>query len=67
MIKNLAKANLLEKLRDPNSNVTSQQPSYAKNRYRAIEPEYFVVVAICTHLRLFPDVQTRGGTAGSWV
>jgi len=54
MIENLGKANLLGQLRDPDSNVTSQQPSYAKNRYRAIEPEYFVAVAICTHLGCSP-------------
>lgn len=40
-------------LRDPNSFV-EQQPSYAKNQYRSINPEYLVLVGICTHLGCSP-------------
>ena len=43
-----------ERLRDPQSLVTSQQPAYAQNRHRSLRPEYFVAVAICTHLGCVP-------------
>lgn len=42
-------------LRDPASDVASQQPPYAKNPTRAIKPEYLVVVGICTHLGCSPS------------
>lgn len=38
-----------EDLRDPESN-ESVQPDFAKNEYRAIKPEYAILVGICTHL-----------------
>lgn len=47
-------ASLVDKLRDPNSEVTSQQPTYAQNSYRSIKPEYLVVIGICTHLGCSP-------------
>lgn len=43
-----------EFLRDPTSEVTSQQPDYAHNAHRAIKPEILVVVGICTHLGCSP-------------
>ena len=45
-------------LRDPDSSVP-QQPSYAKNLYRSIKPEYLVLVGICTHLGLYTDVSSQ--------
>jgi len=42
------------KLRDPESQVETQQPAYAQNEYRAIKPEYLVLVGICTHLGCSP-------------
>jgi ubiquinol-cytochrome c reductase iron-sulfur subunit len=41
-------------LKDPNSDVLSQQPKYAKNAVRSIKPEYLVLVGICTHLGCSP-------------
>jgi ubiquinol-cytochrome c reductase iron-sulfur subunit len=41
------------KLRDPESS-QSVQPSYAENPSRAIRPEIFVVIGICTHLGCSP-------------
>lgn len=41
------------KLRDPES-LHSVQPSYCRNESRAIKPEYFVVIGICTHLGCSP-------------
>jgi ubiquinol-cytochrome c reductase iron-sulfur subunit len=42
-----------EKVADPTSK-RSQQPAYAKNEFRALKPEYLVVVGICTHLGCSP-------------
>ena len=41
-------------LSDPESEV-GQQPPYAKNWHRSIDPEYLVVVGICTHLGCIPE------------
>jgi ubiquinol-cytochrome c reductase iron-sulfur subunit len=41
------------KLADPNSEVP-QQPEYAKNPTRAIKPQFWVGVGICTHLGCAP-------------
>lgn len=41
-------------LRDPKSDELSQQPAYAKNPNRSINPEYMVMVGICTHLGCSP-------------
>ena len=40
---------------DPRSEVSSQQPQYAKNPTRSIQPETLVVVALCTHLGCIPS------------
>ena len=40
-------------LRDPASEQL-QQPDYAKNQYRSLKPEIFVVVGNCTHLGCSP-------------
>lgn len=40
-------------LRDPNSS-EPQQPPYAKNVYRSRNPEFLVLVGICTHLGCTP-------------
>lgn len=42
------------RLKDPQSNELSQQPNYAKNEYRSINPEYMVMIGICTHLGCAP-------------
>lgn len=41
------------KLADPNSN-ESLQPVYTKNALRAIKPEIFVAIGLCTHLGCSP-------------
>ena len=40
-------------LADPASTVP-QQPAYCNNAYRSINPEFFVVLGICTHLGCSP-------------
>lgn len=55
------------RLRDPDSLISSQ-PSYAKNIYRAINKNIFVVVGVCTHLGCVPVYRpTFGELDSSWV
>jgi ubiquinol-cytochrome c reductase iron-sulfur subunit len=51
MLASLAAVN--DKLRDPTSE-ESEQPSYAKNEARALNPEFLVAVGVCTHLGCAP-------------
>lgn len=54
-------------LRDPMSE-EDQQPPYAKNISRAIKPEFFVAVGICTHLGCIPTYRPdAGGVSPSWL
>ena len=52
-----------DKLTDPNSETTSQQPEYCKNPTRSIKPEYLIVVGICTHLGCSPTFRKEIGPA----
>lgn len=54
MLERMRTAAHLERLRDPDSEVRTQQPDYASNADRALRPEYLVVIAICTHLGCIP-------------
>jgi ubiquinol-cytochrome c reductase iron-sulfur subunit len=45
---------LNDKLLDPNSENTAQQPGYVDSTNRSIKPEYLVLVGICTHLGCSP-------------
>jgi len=51
MISRLSKAD--GELADPNSE-KSIQPEYAKNTARAVNPEYLVLLGVCTHLGCSP-------------
>ena len=42
-----------EVLRDPQS-VEEHQPTYTQNKYRSINPEYLVLLGVCTHLGCSP-------------
>jgi len=56
-------------LRDPKSAVASQQPEFARNKYRSLKPEYLVLVGICTHLGCSPTFMPKpgaGGMGGDW-
>jgi ubiquinol-cytochrome c reductase iron-sulfur subunit len=53
-IQELKKSN--SNLRDPDS-LTNQQPEYAKNIYRSRNPNYLVLVGLCTHLGCSPKLQ----------
>ena len=67
MLDSLAK--LDAKLADPASN-QPQQPDYAKNPSRAIKPQLFVAVGICTHLGCSPTFRPEVAPAdlgGDWL
>ncbi|MBT8092034.1 MAG: ubiquinol-cytochrome c reductase iron-sulfur subunit [Gammaproteobacteria bacterium] len=57
-------------LRDPNSEVSEQQPEYAQNETRSIKREYLVVEGSCTHLGCAPiqdfDVRPAEGWNGGF-
>lgn len=50
------------RLADPES-AEPQQPGYATNRHRSNNPEYLVVVGICTHLGCSPSEKFAAGAA----
>ena len=50
-----------DRLRDPESEVESQQPAYAQNEYRSRDPEVLVVIGICTHLGCSPTYRPEIG------
>ncbi|MCW2313209.1 ubiquinol-cytochrome c reductase iron-sulfur subunit [Rhodoferax antarcticus] len=55
---------------DPQSKVTSQQPTYAQNSTRSIKPEFLVAIGICTHLGCSPSAVPKGsanpGVGDGW-
>ena len=53
---------LTSHLRDPESK-ESEQPPYAKNSARALNPEYLVLVGVCTHLGCAPMNRFQAGDA----
>lgn len=63
-------AGLTDSLADPESDVESQQPEYARNEHRSIKTEVLVLVGICTHLGCAPLAKLVAGLAsglgGDW-
>ncbi len=53
MLAQLESPELIAHLRDPQS-VQSEQPEYAQNADRSLNPEYLVLVGVCTHLGCAP-------------
>jgi len=49
-------------LSDPDSEVSSQQPEYARNLARAIREDLFVTIALCTHLGCIPRYYPQPGS-----
>lgn len=47
-------------LRDPDS-LIKQQPSYAQNEYRSLNPEYLILIGLCTHLSCIPQYKPCQG------
>ena len=68
MLTNLERLNA--QLRDPYSEVESQQPPYGQNLWRSINPDYFVSVALCTHLGCVPKYRpdiSPGDLGSGWL
>ena len=53
MLATLSSAEVVNQLRDPSSE-ESEQPEYTKNETRALNPEFLVLVGVCTHLGCAP-------------
>ncbi len=53
-LETLQKQSLIDRLRDPDSKV-HQQPPYADNWHRSSDPQFAVLVGICTHLGCIPN------------
>jgi len=54
-------------LTDPDSQVSTQQPEYARNPTRSIRPELLVTVSLCTHLGCVPTYAPEpGAIQGDW-
>jgi ubiquinol-cytochrome c reductase iron-sulfur subunit len=49
---------------DPNSLETSQQPEYAKNPYRSINPNIAVIVGVCTVCNILLNVHSKPWLVG---
>ena len=47
-------------LRDPSS-AQSQQPEFARNSHRSLNPEFLVLVGVCTHLGCNPTYRPDAG------
>ncbi len=58
---------LIKLLRDPDSDAL-QQPPYAKNWHRSLEPQWAVLIGVCTHLGCIPLYEPNKGQQGpDWV
>ena len=66
MLKSIAEQN--DKVLDPTSDNTDQQPDYAKNEYRSRTEEILVLIGLCTHLgcspKYLPEVTPMDFDAG---
>ncbi len=47
-------------LRDPDS-LVEQQPPYTRNEYRSLNPEYLILIGLCTHLGCSPQFKPSLG------
>ncbi len=67
MLKTLAEPDLLRRLKDPDSHA-AQQPAakFINGNYRALIPEYFIAVALCTHLQCIPDFRPQPHSVTPW-
>ena len=58
---------VVDQLRDPNSEVAEQQPEYAVNETRAVKPEWLVMEGSCTHLGCAPLEDFDARPVESWL
>ncbi len=57
---------VVDELRDPDSEAVDQQPEYAANDTRSVRPEYLVVEGSCTHLGCAPIEDFEVRPAEGW-
>lgn len=57
----LSSSELKDRLKDPESKHTDQQPAYAQNETRSIKPQWLVLVGVCTHLGCTPEFKPKIG------
>lgn len=67
MLKTLSEPDLLRRLKDPHSK-DAQQPEtkFINGNYRSLNPEYFIAVALCTHLQCIPDFRPEPHSVTDW-
>lgn len=63
MLAELTRPGDLTLLKDPNS-TARQQPRYVQSWCRSVNPQYLVLVGICTHLGCTPGFQPGPGSLG---
>ncbi|MDA3914878.1 ubiquinol-cytochrome c reductase iron-sulfur subunit [Oleiagrimonas sp.] len=67
MLKTLSKKSLLGRLKDPRSEQGQQpSPAFINGNYRALRPEYFIAVALCTHMQCIPAYRPSPHTVTAW-
>lgn len=66
-LKTLSNPDLLGRLKDADSK-EPQQPdkAFINGNFRALKPEYFIAVALCTHLQCIPDYRPDPHTVTPW-
>ncbi len=64
MLKELVRLN--SHVKDSMSDESELQPSYAKNQYRSIREEIFIVIGICTHLGCSPRHKKAKELGADW-
>lgn len=60
MLETLEDSAVVDQLKDPDS-TGSEQPAFAENPHRSREPEWLVMIAICTHLGCIPSYRPEAG------
>ena len=67
MLKTLSEPSLLRRLKDPDSK-QPQQPAaeFVNGNYRALNPEIFIAVALCTHMQCIPAYRPAPHTVTPW-
>ncbi|TAL84335.1 MAG: ubiquinol-cytochrome c reductase iron-sulfur subunit [Rhodanobacter sp.] len=67
MLKTLSEPSLLRRLKDPESKQNQQPASkFINGNYRALQPEMFIAVALCTHMQCIPDYRPAPHTVTPW-
>lgn len=67
MLKTLSQPSLLGRLKDPHSTQDQQPaPEFINGYYRALRPEIFIAVALCTHMQCIPAYRPAPHTVTPW-